>query len=136
MNNLKQIGLGCLMYANDYNECLPGYEYLGLGAGGGGDYDAGYVEWWIDIAPYVFNISGGQDRTTLAASWSVTMPYYCPSQNPHSWGTGTWSDYGFNIGCHNNQAAYNAFGAAGMKLSRLTSPSVTFILADTGDPAV
>ena len=133
MNNLKQMGLACLMYANDYNEYLPGYEYVG--AWGTGNYDGGYVEWYIDIAPYLFNINGGQDRgicgTYLNQLPTGNSPYYCPSQNPHV----GWTDYACNIGSLSRQGGYGAWGAAGMKLSRLTSPSVTFIFADEGLPA-
>ncbi len=61
LSNVKQMGLGFLMYAQDYDETLPaGNSYAGIG-------------WWGNaIAPYVKN----------------TQIFYCPSKNSNYPGYG------------------------------------------------
>jgi prepilin-type N-terminal cleavage/methylation domain-containing protein/prepilin-type processing-associated H-X9-DG protein len=50
LSNLKQMSLGLLMYAQDYDECFPGtYEKMGQSA------DWPLVAWWDIIQPYVKN---------------------------------------------------------------------------------
>jgi len=61
LSNLKQLGLGVLMYAQDYDEILPyGYNYSA---------DGTTLWWWQDsIRPYVKN----------------EAIYTCPSASPHA----------------------------------------------------
>jgi prepilin-type N-terminal cleavage/methylation domain-containing protein/prepilin-type processing-associated H-X9-DG protein len=42
LSNVKQLGLGCMMYAQDYDETLP----MGLGNG----------RWYDNVAPYIKNL--------------------------------------------------------------------------------
>jgi len=60
ISNLKQLGLGITMYAQDYDECLPyGYNYAA---------DGKTWWWWQDsIRPYV----------------KSEAVYTCPSASPH-----------------------------------------------------
>ena len=52
LSNQKQIGLGLMMYCQDYDETYPlSYLYVNPAAGG----SAGYVHWSGMIAPYVKN---------------------------------------------------------------------------------
>jgi prepilin-type N-terminal cleavage/methylation domain-containing protein/prepilin-type processing-associated H-X9-DG protein len=46
VNNLKQIGLACLMYGQDYKEMLPQYRMASVAPGCG-------VNWWNQIPSYV-----------------------------------------------------------------------------------
>ena len=60
VSNMKQLGYGLTMYAQDYDETLPfGYRYS----------DDGKLLWWWqdDIRPYVKN----------------ELVYTCPSASPH-----------------------------------------------------
>ena len=134
MANLKQLGLACLMYANDWNENLPGWEYIiGTSSGYG-------PNWKTDIVPYVYNIPGGINYSTYLTYLSSIQGkgvFSCPSNNPHN----AYTDYACNAGdvwftgyYWSTGAGYNVAasmgGAAGMKLSRIKSTSQTFILAD------
>ncbi len=72
LSNMRQIGMGTMMYAHDYRDFLPyGYSYIWPGAVGQGNPKMLY--WWQDFCrPYM-------------QSESV---YSCPSARPH----GTWDD--------------------------------------------
>jgi prepilin-type N-terminal cleavage/methylation domain-containing protein/prepilin-type processing-associated H-X9-DG protein len=55
LNNLKQIGTGIMMYAQDYDETLPS-TWMGNGAGAGGDAGpAPAYTWQYMIIPYIKN---------------------------------------------------------------------------------
>ncbi len=67
LSNLKQLGLGVLMYAQDYDEILtPGYVYE--------IYPAGNTDWlvsWMQLCqPYVKNA-----QLCVCPSWSDTSHY-------------------------------------------------------------
>ena len=65
VSNMKQLGIGITMYAQDWDENFPyGYMYSG---------DRKYLYWWQDsIRPYVKN----------------ELVYTCPSASPHMpWAT-------------------------------------------------
>ena len=51
LNNMKQIGLGLMMYTTDWDDTYPLAYYYQNGVSGGG----GYVHWSGMIAPYVKN---------------------------------------------------------------------------------
>jgi len=51
LSNMKQIGLGLMMYAEDYDQTLPSSYYYLNGASSGG----GYMHWSGMIMPYVKN---------------------------------------------------------------------------------
>ena len=72
LSNMRQIGLGTTMYANDYRDYLPyGYSYVWPGAVGQGTPTMLY--WWQD----------------LCRSYMQTeLVYGCPSALPH----GVWTD--------------------------------------------
>jgi prepilin-type N-terminal cleavage/methylation domain-containing protein/prepilin-type processing-associated H-X9-DG protein len=66
LSNMKQIGLGIMMYAQDYDEKMPyGYQYHWDAAG---NQIPNMLEWWQDLCrPYVKN----------------EAVYTCPSASPH-----------------------------------------------------
>lgn len=69
LSNLKQMGTGCLMYAQDFDERLPGtYTMMPPGPWP-------LIHWTTLIAPYVKN----------------TQIFMCPSDSVH-----TWNSYGAN----------------------------------------
>ncbi|MEN6642415.1 MAG: DUF1559 domain-containing protein [Armatimonadia bacterium] len=53
LSNIKQLALGCIMYAEDYDEQLP-YEDLDIN--GSGTEDAGDMSWRSMILPYSRNV--------------------------------------------------------------------------------
>ena len=61
LSNVKQLGLGVMMYAQDYEETLP---LGGLNAGSGGTL----TRWYRDIAPYIKNL---QIRDCPSSSFPV-----------------------------------------------------------------
>lgn len=68
MSNLRQIGMGCTMYANDNRQWLPAATATGSGAG-----------WWkVEISPY---IRRPVDWTPMIkdAYWGAKGPFGCPS---------------------------------------------------------
>src|ERR1051326_640189 len=67
VSNMKQIGLGVMMYAQDYDEKMPyNYEYLW---DANGKQIPGTLLWWQDLVrPYVKN----------------EAVYTCPSASPHT----------------------------------------------------
>ena len=130
--NLKQMGLACLLYANDNNEYLPGICYQGNGSGSWVSGATGNAVWYTEIFQYLYpNLyvynSSLNYNTELNLSLAGNCVYNCPSQNPHFW----YSDYAYNIGCPGYGPAYA--GINGMKLSRIIHPSLAFMLADQGD---
>lgn len=56
-NNLKQIGLAIMQYAQDYDETLPGQVYHDGGYNSNG-WVEGLPSWWIGVEPYVKNKNG------------------------------------------------------------------------------
>jgi len=70
INNLKQIGLGLMMYAQDYDERLPHYDT-------GGSTDPRF--WPGRIAPYLG--SGGTDSELIAKGKWI---FWCPSNRDYS----------------------------------------------------
>jgi prepilin-type N-terminal cleavage/methylation domain-containing protein/prepilin-type processing-associated H-X9-DG protein len=82
LSNVKQMSLGILQYAQDYDECFP-YAYR-IDTGGGGEY------WYQAIAPYLKNTQVllcptyrtgygyGYNFDYLGYSWAgVTRPQDC-----------------------------------------------------------
>jgi prepilin-type N-terminal cleavage/methylation domain-containing protein/prepilin-type processing-associated H-X9-DG protein len=72
LSNMRQIGMGTMMYAHDFRDFLPyGYSYVWPGAVGQGNPTMLY--WWQD----------------LCRSYMQTETVYsCPSASPH----GDWTD--------------------------------------------
>ena len=112
LSNLKQLGLGLMMYAQDYDERFPTYWW-----GEGNTGIANSCTWWGGIYPYVKNI----------------QIFACPSSN--NTGNNTWGvwinanppfanaaiNYGFNELMGNQN---------GLKMATLQAPAETVVLAD------
>jgi len=119
-SNLKQLGLGMMMYAQDYDETFPQLSGPHLtdppvDAQGFNWYSAGGYYWggWATrIYPYVKN----------------TQVYLCPSNQ--------FSAYGVNYGLANNASDANGnyityFGAP-QKLARFKKPSESLMITEKG----
>ena len=85
LSNLKQLGLGCLMYAQDYDDCFPINYYMTAASNNNG-VENGCMTVYGSIMPYVRN----------------SQIFKCPSQSPHrsytySGGGTVSTDYGLNM---------------------------------------
>ncbi len=104
LSNMKQLTLGMLMYAQDYDEkWCPGYR-------GGGGYDpvtktnrTGWYAWWGNIYPYVKN----------------AQIYSCPS-------AGGTVDYSYNPWVVTR--GYGDFGASANLMATLQEPASVLLL--------
>jgi prepilin-type N-terminal cleavage/methylation domain-containing protein/prepilin-type processing-associated H-X9-DG protein len=109
LNNVKQLTLGFMMYAQDYDEYIRSAYLPGP--------DSQYWTWMFGIEPYVKN-----DHV-----------YACPSDSwPVRWGYKAQPyarlSYGMNYG-------YLGYGSAQYKLGEIARPSETILIAD-GAPSV
>jgi prepilin-type N-terminal cleavage/methylation domain-containing protein/prepilin-type processing-associated H-X9-DG protein len=122
MSNVKQLQLGILMYAQDFDEMLPNEDYnYGLG---GGDGDG---SWRGVVFPYVKN----------------TQLFICPSHSPASnvfdgrvADKGMKASYAINDWHQGEENETNIIGASpprGRPLAVVTDPSSTvFLLESSG----
>src|SRR5687767_5619179 len=57
LSNLKQLGLGVMMYTQDYDEVYPqAYYYKNNTATTNGGSAGGYVTWTVIVNPYIKNV--------------------------------------------------------------------------------
>jgi prepilin-type N-terminal cleavage/methylation domain-containing protein/prepilin-type processing-associated H-X9-DG protein len=114
LSNVKQLGLGFMMYSQDYDERLPTY-YWGEGAAG----QANSCVWWAGIFPYVKNVQiyacpdGARNCTPTHGVWRNFNPPF--NSNPPV-------NYGYNELMGNE--------SGGCKIGRLQSPAETLIMGD------
>jgi prepilin-type N-terminal cleavage/methylation domain-containing protein/prepilin-type processing-associated H-X9-DG protein len=114
LSNLKQLGLGLVMYAQDYDEKFPTYFW---GEGNAGQ--ANSCTWWGGIYPYVKNI----------------QLFACPSSSSNWHNTHqVWIDFTppFRGNPPINYGYSELIGGVGTgtKMGQLQSPAETLILAD------
>lgn len=64
LSNLKQIGLGFMQYAQDYDERLPWSA------------DGGAVSWAITMQPYIKNTQIFRCPSDLSDNWMASIPRY------------------------------------------------------------
>jgi prepilin-type N-terminal cleavage/methylation domain-containing protein/prepilin-type processing-associated H-X9-DG protein len=104
MSNLKQIGLGIMMYTQDYDEGYPftrNFEYTGAAQ-----------DWWYNfLQPYV----------------KSKQVFYCPSISNKN----IYYNYGNNTTIMVDNAS-DSQHTAPVKMSALTSPASTYLSMDAG----
>lgn len=136
LSNQKQIGLGLMQYAQDYDETLPieSYgAYLGLAVN-----DAGSPKWMDLIYPYVKNTEVFTCKTAQAFD-NTTRDYHRYIYQPP---TPTWVrptyNYGSYVlnGAYYNEPATTAFGPSGRALAEIPDSSGTIFATETGAPNV
>ncbi len=103
LNNVKQLTLAHIMYAQDYDERLPA-SYL---PGNPGTYD----NWYEVLQPYLKN----------------TQILICPSQATYTLGYG--QNYSFLTYSWPGSAGY---GSGGCPLALIARPAETILIADSG----
>jgi prepilin-type N-terminal cleavage/methylation domain-containing protein/prepilin-type processing-associated H-X9-DG protein len=106
LNNQKQIGLGLMMYVQDYDERTPPQFY-----------GWGQPLWRDDIYPYVKN----------------AQVFQCPSDS-NAWATPHQASYGMNAYWRVIETGWNyAYYGCSISLAELLRPAETLISADNGD---
>jgi prepilin-type N-terminal cleavage/methylation domain-containing protein/prepilin-type processing-associated H-X9-DG protein len=73
LSNLKQIGLGVMMYVQDYDETFPMSQY------GGGNTGVPQQAWYSVIYPYIKNGDRYRDAQGVEYSWGTSGIFACPS---------------------------------------------------------
>jgi prepilin-type N-terminal cleavage/methylation domain-containing protein/prepilin-type processing-associated H-X9-DG protein len=106
LSNCKQLALGILMYAQDYDECFPGTFTLSWP----NDGNWPLIHWAQAIQPYVKN---GQ----------IVL---CPSDTPNAWGL----SYGAS-----EYVMPGTRGPFDSSIGPITAPSETFLIFDTWNSA-
>jgi prepilin-type N-terminal cleavage/methylation domain-containing protein/prepilin-type processing-associated H-X9-DG protein len=113
LSNLKQIGLGAMMYAQDYDECLmPGFMCTS-----GAPVSTPDLRWWYvpngRIQPYVKNM----------------QLLICPSAATYTYG------YGINYNLYSGgpSPTPGCYSAGGREMARIARPAETGYFADSGN---
>ncbi len=93
LNNVKQIALGILMYAQDYDEMLPRADCIGYQVG---------TNWDIVVQPYLKNYQilqcPNEPRIMfVSSSNNICGGSYLP---PPAWVTDHYMSYGMGLGVH------------------------------------
>lgn len=127
LSNLKQIGLGSLMYSQDYDETF----FSGWGSGGGDE--PGVIVWRVAILPYVK--MGGRVPVTTDDIYDPTIPtvplFQCPDTNFMA-----KTSYGYNLNEMCN--SWDQCQFCGKSEADIHAPAQLVMFADaaeTGDSA-
>jgi len=129
MNNLKQIGLGFMLYLQDYDECFPP-EYWS-----NSESTPEYYRYWPElIAPYMnvkIDRSRGNGRWDMYYSRDTHPKFFvCPSANKLTCSSHT-PHYGYNyyaLGCGNYTKSDIIYPT---KLSRIKFPGEMLLCMDS-----
>jgi prepilin-type N-terminal cleavage/methylation domain-containing protein/prepilin-type processing-associated H-X9-DG protein len=108
LSNLKQIGLGCHMYTQDYDERLPGYRHERPGNTN--------IKWAHMIAPYIAPYA--------------TDSYMRPTGSTHIWICPSGDKYvatGREVASH---YGWNYFYVNWIAIAEITAPSETFMIGE------
>jgi len=124
-NNLKQIGIAVMQYAQDYDEWLPH-------AGNAYGFATGISNWKQLVAPYL-SVS---PVTTHTVEIGV---FRCPSQPNKSCGNSSYGDggryggYGWNFQYLGWRNELEGSTQPWINLTNITSPSSTILAGETSD---
>lgn len=114
-SNLKQIGLGIMQYAQDFDEKFPMSEY-----GGGADSGIPYVQWYQAVQPYMKS----------GSNFGKGGVFQCPSYTASS------NDFAQCYGIHNDlcPSYFNkANGAVTYPLSILSNAADKVLVVEKGN---
>lgn len=122
-NNLKQIGIGAVMYSGDQNDNIP--NFIGLPENPSSDDVSHKQNWWVRLNRYVkndkcFNCPADSEPTCFAIT-------------PNVWADGI--GYGINALPDASNADGKTWGnssGAAQILTTATSPTTTMMYADAG----
>lgn len=122
-SNLKQLALGILMYAQDYDEMLPrevAWDYSGL-----------VWHWWDTVMPYVKNVQLYRCPTTRRSQMNIQP---APPGGQTWWSVGIpIVSYGFNLKLMRDDKPYCPPGDAWRNtaaLGEVKRPAEAFLIGD------
>lgn len=127
MSNLKQIGLGVMMYTQDYDERLPS-AYSGKSS----PYTIADM-WMGELGPYIKNpqLLFCQSDKALDSSYADSSGATFTNRNVYWWMNGV--SYGWNfIGLTYQACSPAKYGCGGVSLASLDNVSQIVMLADNG----
>ena len=134
-SNLKQIGLGLLQYAQDYDEQAAKDNYGGVNSDSESD-NAGRYKWMDVVQPYVkstqiFTCPSDVDVTNYSTR-------FVPANQLGTGGTTSpssqyFGSYGINVALA--PVTYAGIGPADTSLSSIDAPATTFWVTDTAPNA-
>jgi len=116
LSNLKQLGLGLLMYVQDYDEKFPTYYW---GEGNAGQPNS--CTWWAGIYPYVKN----------AQIYACPSARSCGHRTHQVWINfygSPFTNAGFKIDYGYNEIIGNVGG--GLSIGQIKRPAEVVVLAD------
>jgi prepilin-type N-terminal cleavage/methylation domain-containing protein/prepilin-type processing-associated H-X9-DG protein len=131
MSNLKQIGLGMMMYVQDNDERLPVYYYVGGeppdAAHGGNWYPSTSDAWYWQnmIFPYIKNVQ----VFICPSSPLAGTAYKVPNGNYGPYAT-QYGANGVSSGTQIGPIINGKWGASGLLSSVLVAPSKTYMVMD------
>lgn len=140
MSNAKQIATALMMYAQDWDETLPVWNFpCAFGAG----YPFGPLMWTEQLYPYIKNwkIYSCPSATQTSGVWpSCCYPILAGRSNNalrSCYSAGVAGNYGFNehiLVSLSNVALGNNYPCAGTaRLASLADPSNTLVIADSNN---
>jgi prepilin-type N-terminal cleavage/methylation domain-containing protein/prepilin-type processing-associated H-X9-DG protein len=118
-SNLKQLALGVLMYAQDYDESWPMNYSLAEGVAAGGTWPL--KTWFMDVQPYVKNWQLLKCPSTASTRTGALISSGTANRRPE-----VYADYAAN----NNILAASRTTAANV-MALTTAPAEIFMLHDT-----
>jgi prepilin-type N-terminal cleavage/methylation domain-containing protein/prepilin-type processing-associated H-X9-DG protein len=150
LSNTKQLGLGVMMYVQDYDEMYPcnSWDTPPIGttdtASGDPNFPAA-VNWMFKVMPYLKNKQiftcpsdpdpkhegSGYDNANPAScddAWGIPIPLSYVS-NPQIMGYGGWQNPN---GCFGDGSFIPDWGLAPASMAAVPSPASTYMLGDSG----
>jgi len=125
LSNLKQIGLGAMMYVQDYDEMYPMADYFGDAP----TYNDQH-EWPDVVYPYIKNGDRSKNVAGNTVSWGSGGIFHCPSFPDNESG-----QYGINSSISNDcSAPWNTNSANWhvASMASLTAPADTVFIVEKG----
>jgi prepilin-type N-terminal cleavage/methylation domain-containing protein/prepilin-type processing-associated H-X9-DG protein len=128
LSNLKQIGMGALMYLQDWDEKFPPADHVGSFGGTAGQWCATaanpYLRWQFLFDPYVKN-----RQVYLCASGTlVWAPPVYPAGQLCNWPFPPgWEGFQYNIG-------FNLDGLLEVTMAQIQRPAKYLLAADSAHP--
>jgi len=129
LSNMKQIGLATQMYAEDYDECLPLY-----------DYDTGtdvWIYWMQEIHPYVkntqvFECPSHKVQPSGSDWWQVPLPgiNLALVQLGYGWNTGCYVESGGSVNKEFVDGRDDGLDLWGTALAAIGDPSSTILIGE------
>jgi len=139
LSNQKQIGLGLMMYTQDFDETLPFATYPKGWCGSTSASDARNPKWMDMIYPYIKNagVFTCPDFPQASTSGTKNRQNYLPQPtNSCTGGRGSFVAYGtYSLnGAYYAETKVRATSPAGAAIAQIAAPSDTIFTVEMGEP--